>query len=219
MSEFYDLLDEYLGDDDAIDDIRVVVRRLWFYDFAGYPTRLWEGKGTLYTSDGNEWLGTINAANDNLHKTPALQDGRDGSSGSYKLGLTVIGTTDETAFDLYESLKQDQSLVTGRKVTCYLAIFKFDEALRPSTPIVFFKELIMSSPQFSEKLETGGDMTVRRKYEVTVTARDNNFGRAATPKRTYADTIQKQRAKELGVAVDRGAEFLALLANRTYQIP
>ena len=31
--------------------------------------------------------------------------------------------------------------------------------------------------------------------------------------------MQKRRAQQLGVSVDRGAEYLALLANRTYQVP
>ncbi len=36
MSTFDELLEEYLGQDDVLSDIRVVVRRLWFYDFIGY---------------------------------------------------------------------------------------------------------------------------------------------------------------------------------------
>lgn len=219
MSEFYELLEEYLGDADAITDIRTVVRRLWFYDFDGYPLRVWQGKATLFTEDGNEWLGTIDASNTDHHTTPAIQDGRDGSSATYNLTMNLIDVPGQTAGEAYEALKADQWRVSKRKVTCYLAIFKENEALRPETPIVFFKELIMMSPKFSEKLENDGAGRLVRKYTVNVAAKDANFGRSNVPNGTYSDAIQKQRAKELGVPVDRGSEFLALLANRTYQIP
>lgn len=56
-------------------------------------------------------------------------------------------------------------------------------------------------------------------YTVSITAKDSNHGRSETPDRTYADTMQKRRAIELGVSVDRGAEYLVTLANRTYQVP
>jgi len=219
VSEFYDLLDEYLGDDDAISDIRVVVRRLWFYDIVDNPTRLWQGKGRLFTTDGNEWLGTIDANNTDHHQAPALQDGRDGTSASYELSISIPDLPGAPARTLYEELKAEQSLISRRNVTCYLALFKEGEALRPTTPIVFYKQLIMMAPKFSETLEPDTHGQLMRKYSVTVTAKDANFGRSNTPNGTYADTIQKQRAKELGVSLDRGAEFLAGLANRTYQIP
>lgn len=224
MSEFYELLDEYLGDDDALSDIRVVVRRLWFYDFDGYPIRLWQGKGKLHTvgpgeGEFNEWLGSIDGSNVDHHDTPAIQDGRDGSSASYEMSLALIDIPGQSAREAYEALKADQRRVGRRTVTCYLAAFKEGEALRPTTPIVFFKELTMMTPKFSELLEMDSDGRMVRKYKVTVLAKDANFGRSNVPNGTYADSIQKQRAKELGVEVDRGSEYLALLANRTYQIP
>ena len=58
-----------------------------------------------------------------------------------------------------------------------------------------------------------------RSYSLSITAKDNNHGRSETPDRTYADTMQKRRAAQLGVSIDRGSEYLALLANRTYQVP
>lgn len=224
MTSFYDLLDEYLGDADAISDIRVVVRRLWFYDFAGYPLRIWQGKGRLFTtgpgSSGEQsWLGSIDPANNDHHETPAIQDGRDGSSAQYQMSMRLVDIPGQTAFQAYEALKAEQWRVSKRQVTCYLAIFKEGEALRPTTPIVFFKELTMIAPKFSELLEMDGEGRLVRKYKVTVTAKDANFGRSNIPNGTYADAIQKQRAKELGVPLDRGSEFLGLLANRTYQIP
>lgn len=219
MTDFYSLIDEYLGDSDAISDIRVTVRRLWFYDFTGFPIRVWQGKGRLFTEDGNEWLGTIDANNRDIHETPSIQDGRDGSSASYSLGLTIPDIPGESAFQLYDALKADQWRIAKQTVTCYLAVFMEGEALRPTTPAVFFRELVMMSPKFSESLTTDSNGAVIRQYKITIAAKDNNFGRSNVPNGTYADTIQKQRAKELGVSVDKGSEYLALLANRTYQIP
>lgn len=222
MTDFYTVIDEYLGDIDDINDIsdiRVVVRKLWFYDFDGFPTRLWQGKGRLFTQDGNEWLGTIDANNFDYHSTPPIQDGRDGSSATYNLGLTIPDIPGENAGVLYESLKSEQWRAVKRNVTCYLAVFKDGEGLRIDTPVSFFKQLTMMNIKCSEKLEPGGNGGTVRRYRLSVTAKDANFGRSNVPNGTYADTIQKFRAKEHGVALDRGSEFLASLANRTFQIP
>lgn len=215
---FYDLLDEYIGDGDAITDVRACVRKCWFYDFDTYPIRFWDGKGKLFTTDGNEWYGSIDADDNNHIKAPSIQDGRDGSSATYNFTLTIPDLPDQSALELYESLKADRDLVRGRNLTCYLAIFNENEGLRPQTPIVFFKQLVMLPPLFSEVLVPNTAGTLIRRYTVTVPAKDGNIGRANIPRGTYADTIQKQRAKELGVTLDRGAEFLASLANRTYVI-
>lgn len=218
MTDFHTLLDEYVGAADSIADISATVRRLWFYDFEGYPLRLWQGKGKLYTQDGNEWLGTIDANNNDHHATPAIQDGRDGSSASYEMSLTIPSIPGQSDFELYNALKAEQGLVAKRKLTSYLAIFKVDEALRPETPIVFYKELTMFSPKFSEKTEFDGGM-VKRIYKVSIIAKDDNYGRSSIPNGTYTDTVQKRRAEELGVTGDRGCEYVATLANRTVQIP
>lgn len=221
MSEFDDLLEEYLGDADALSDQIVVVRRLWFYDFDGYPTRMWQGKGRLFTSDGNEWLGTVNNFDQDIHVTPRLQDGRNGSSAAYQFSMTLPDIPGETAGELYEALKADQNLVFGRNLTCYLAVFKPGEALRPTTPIKFFKQLVMQTPKFSESLSPDSNGTLVRSYKVSLTARDSNFGRASKPNRTYNDTTQREYARQLGAGTpaDKGCEFIAALANRTYQIP
>ena len=220
MSEFYDLLEEYLGDDDAISDIRIVVRRLWEYDFLDEPVRLWQGQGKLFTSDGNEWLGSITAGGQDIHKAPAIQDGRDGSSATYNFSMTIPDIPGEKPQELYEALKADQFRVFGRTLTCYLAIFKESEALRPSTPAIFFKQLIMQSPKFSEKLTQTAGGVMLRSYVISVAAKDSNSGRSRIPNRTYSDANQKEYARQLGSSVvDRGAEFLGTLANRTYQVP
>jgi hypothetical protein len=77
----------------------------------------------------------------------------------------------------------------------------------------------MFSPKFSETIDRAPSGAVVKTYTMAITAKDNNHGRSETPDRTYADTMQKRRAAQLGVPTDRGAEFLALLANRTYQVP
>lgn len=218
---FDELLEEYLGNHDVMSDIRVVVRRLWFYDFLGYPTRMWQGQGRLFTEDGAEWLGTVNSDGIDIHKTPRLQDGRDGSSASYQFSMTIPDLPDENAGDLYRALKAEQNRVIGRSLICYLAIFKDGEALRPTTPIKFFKHLTMMTPRFKEGQPTFDQNGVLvRSYQVTVPAKDANFGRASLPNRTYNDTVQREYARQLGVTTpDQGLEYVAALANRTYQIP
>ena len=219
MSAFDDLLNEYLGDADDITDQRVVVRRLYLYDFIGFPTRMWQGKGRLFSEDGGEWLGTINDINQDIHRVPVLQDGRDGSSARYQFTMTIPDLPDEPAGELYNALKEDQWRVAMQPLTIYLAIFKWDEALRPTTPIKFLKQLTMQSAAFNEKVTMDGDGRVIRTYEVTIIARDGNFGRASTPNRTYNDTVQREYARQIGVVgTDRGCEYIAGLANRTYQI-
>lgn len=219
MSEFYDLIDEYLGEADALTDITLTVRRAWFYDFDGFPLRLWQGMGKLFTSDGNEWLGSIHPGGADLHETQPIQDGRDGSSATYTFGLTIPDLPNQTALQLYNELKEQQGIAAGRSLTCYLVLFRENEGLRPNTPISFFKELTMFAPKFSEAITRDESGSIHKIYRASIVAKDANFGRASVPNGTYADTIQKRRAAELGVDLDRGAEFLALLANRTYQIP
>jgi hypothetical protein len=215
MSAFNDLLNEYLGQGDALTDIRVIVRRLYFYDFRDDPIRLWQGQGKLFTNDGKEWLGSISGAGVDIHKTPSIQDGRDGSSASYTFSLQIPDLPGQNAMSLYEELKADQNKVSGRTITCYLAIFKEGEALRPVTPIRFFKQLVMRAPKFSEKITQDGNGTLVRSY----TVKDGNAGRSNVPNRSYSDAHQKEHARQLGQNVDRGCEFLGLLANRTYQVP
>lgn len=219
MSDFYTLLDEYIGVSSDVSDIRVTVRRCWFYDFDGYPVRIWQGQGKLHTSDGQEWLGSIDANGVDHHKTPAIADGRDGTSASYVFTLLINDYPGQTAGEMYEALKAEQWRVSGRSMVCYMVLFEENEGLRPATPITFFKDLTMVSPKFSEKIELiEGGLMVRR-YSASVVGKDGNFGRSNVPGGSYADTIQKARAKEQGVALDRGCEFLAKLANRTYQLP
>lgn len=219
MSEFSDLLDELMGGGDALDDIRIIVRRLFFYDFNGYPLRIWQGQGKLHTSDGYEWLGTIDANGNDLHKFPAIQDGRDGTSATYNATLNLIDTPGQTAMQAYDALKAEQWRVNKRKLTVYMAIFQLNEGLRPATPIAFLKELTMFSPKFSEKIAMDSAGRIMKSYSISVNSKDGNYGRSNVPGNTYSDTVQKEYASSLGVPYDRGCEFVAGLANRTYQIP
>lgn len=221
MSAFYDQIDEILGAADALTDIVAMVRKCWFYDFLGEPVRLWDGQGNFIDSEGHEWLGTIDANGGNLHRTPSLQDGRDGTSASYNFSFNIPsmpGHEDEV-LALYNGLKSEQSKVFGRRLICYLVLFIQGEGMRPGTPISFYKEMTMFSPKFSEQIDRSSSGAIIKTYTCSITAKDNNHGRSETPDRNYADTMQKRRANQLGVSVDRGAEYLALLANRTYQVP
>lgn len=221
MSAFYDQIDEILGEATDTSDIVASVRKCWHYDFTDDPVRLWDGQGNFIDSDGNEWLGTVDANGGNLHKTPSLQDGRDGTSASYNFSFnipTIPGQEDEV-LALYNGLKSEQAKVFGRTLTCYLVLFTEGEGMRPGTPLSFYKQLTMFSPKFAEKIGRGTAGTVVKTYTCSITAKDDNHGRSETPDRTYADTMQKRRAQQLGVSVDRGCEYLALLANRTYQVP
>ncbi|MEC3912197.1 hypothetical protein U5A82_17460 [Sphingobium sp. CR2-8] len=216
MSAFYDQIDEALGDSDSLADIVCTVRKCWLFDFKDDPIRFWDGQGNFVDADGHEWIGTIDGNGTNHHKTPALQDGRDGTSASYTFSMTLPG---DDGLALYEELKADQSKVFGRSLTCYLVMFVEGEGLRPNTPISFYKEMTMFSPKFSERISRNSAGTVVKTYTASIVAKDDNHGRSETPDRTYADTMQKRRAAQLGAPLDRGSEYLALLANRTYQVP
>lgn len=212
MSAFTDLLEEYLGADGDAGDIRAVVRRCWLYDFNGTPVRLWQGQGVLITTGGVRWLGTIDANGTDRHEVPGLADGRDGASVELRFSLPYIDAA------TYASLKADSGMVAGGTITCYLALFQPGEGLRIETPIDFFARYTMRSPIFEESVAfTGSRMT--RTYRATVLATNGNSGLSRSPGGSYSDTCQKQRAAMLGVALDRGCEFVAGLANASLQLP
>lgn len=214
MSEFTDRLDAAYGGGQDISDIRVVVRRCWLFDFLGYPVRAWQGQGKLFAG-GEEWLGYMTYDGQPIITTPRIADGRDGTAPTYEFGMTLVDMPGMPALEAYEALKSDQTRVVGRSVICYLALIEVGEGLRPNTPLEFFKELTMQSTRFEEKLEWDGTSMVKR-YTVTLLTKDGNVGRSAVPGGTYTDTVQKERARQLGAGLDRGCEFVAALADRTY---
>jgi hypothetical protein len=214
LSAFADKLTEYLGGADDVFDIRAVVRRCWFYDIIGYPTRLWSGQGRMFAEDGNTYLGTVDAAGVDRHSVPSLTDGRDGTSPENQFSF---GYSSEA---MHAALKADAFRVRGRTITCYLAIFEVSEGLRPATPLEYLASFEMQSPFFEEVL--GMDAKTGRlvkNYKATVIATGPNAGRSRAPRGTYTSTSQRERARLLGVENDAGCDFVAGLANRTYLVP
>lgn len=213
MSAFTDRLEELLGEAGDVTDIRVTVRRCWLFDFEGYPTRIWQGQGKLYSADGAEWLGSQDGHGGDYLRVPRLSDGRDGSSPSYTFSLGYLDAA------TYTALKADRWRVAGREMTCYLALFEPGEGLRPATPLDFFARYTLQSPQFEESLGEGPGGVLVKRYRISVIAKDANAGRSRAPGRTYTYTGQKEYALRLGVADDLGGAFVAGLANKTYVIP
>jgi hypothetical protein len=205
VSDFTDELNAAIGSAEDSFDIRAVVRRCWFYDFDGFPLRIWQGQGRLFTSDGNEWRGTIDADGN---------DSRDGTSPEYTFSIGYVDAA------MHAALKADAWRVHGRMLTSYIAIFRINEGLRPQTPIDFFASFEMQSPIFEEVLARD-DRTGRmvRRYKASVIARDDNSGRSRAPGGTYTSTSQRERARLLGVTVDKGCDFVAAFANKTYLVP
>lgn len=213
MSAFTDLLEDYLGTASDTGDVRAIVRRCFAFDFVTTTVRMWRGQGKLFTTGGVEWFGTVDANGVDHLQVPSLDDGRDGTSKRYEFALPYIDAA------TYAALKASQDEVAGRLITGYHAIFRPGEGLRPETPIDFFGHYTMQSPVFEERLSSPDGATFVKTYKVSVIAKNGNSGRSRAGGGTYSDTGQKARAALLGVSLDRGCEFVATLANRTFQIP
>ena len=205
-------------------DIKATVRRCFFYDFDGYPTRLWDGQGVLTTATGvgaaitgyrtiasNQWLGTINAAGENMHTVPAVTDPRDGSSPRYSFSMPFI---DE---ETYEALKASQDLAKDREVVCYYALFHNGEGLLPQTELKFAWRMIMRGVIFKEGVSLNGGKLVKT-FSASVLARSIEYGRSRVPSGVMTDAAQRQRASLLGLASDSGCSFVAKNHNRTYTV-
>lgn len=213
MSAFEDKLNEYLSEATDPTDLRIMVRRFWKYDFLAGAVRVWDGMGKAYSEDGQEWLGTVSPEGMNFHQTPKISDGRDLASPRYQFSLGYIDST------TYNALKASQDQVAGRTITCYLGIFEEGEGLRPQTALDYFDQFTMQSAIFEEKLTMGESGALQKQYVASVVAVNANAGRSRAPGGTYTDTSQKNRASILGVDGDRGCEFVAGLANKTFIIP
>lgn len=211
----------HLGDATDAWDIRATVRRCFFYDFDGYPTRLWDGQGVLTTTTSvgaalgqiaaNEWLGTITAEGQNLHSAPEISDDRDGTAPVYDFGLPHV---DRATFD---ALKADQDLVKGRTLTIYDVIIPAGEGLLPQTAIRFNSKLTMQGADFSESFQEGAPGEYVRVYSASVSCRSGEAGRSRTPRGTYTDTCQRDRAALLGISDDTGCIFVAKNSQRTFR--
>ncbi|OWU83804.1 hypothetical protein ATO6_15335 [Oceanicola sp. 22II-s10i] len=213
-----------LGGASDVADIDIMLRRAYFYDFDGYPTRLWDGVGILNTATGvgddltlsdgtviasNEWIGTISADGTNLHQRPPLADPREGTSPRYEFGIPYLDAP------TFAALQADQSKVRGRDLTVYRVIFSRGEGLRPATSIAFAARLEMMGTRFDRSLVVEGGTMVNR-HSATVLCRSLEYGRSRFPGGTYNDTTQQERARLLGLSSDSGCAFVARNANRTY---
>jgi hypothetical protein len=216
MSNFYEKLDKYYSSNAT--DIKVVVRQCWHFSFTDYEVRVWQGKGKLHTEDGNEWLGYIDNNGGRIINTPKILDGRDGTSPTYEFTMKLVDLPGTTAFEAYEKLKRFQNQVFGRPIVAWLALLEVGEGLRPNTPLEFYQELTMQSTRFNESLSIDNN-SLRKNYSITVIAKDGNFGRSSIPGGTYTSTVQKSRAAQFGVPIDKGCDFVLGLSDRTYQHP
>ena len=209
MSFETELLDQIGGASDAW-DIRAMVRRCWLFDFDGAPVRLWHGQGVL-TAGGYDWLGTIDPAGNDRMSAPAVKDGRDGASPQYRFTVPFI---DRATFD---GLRADQDNVRGRDLTCWHVIIGTHEGLRPGTALRFAYRLTMQRAEFSDGWQ-GGPANGVRNLSMSILARAGEVGRSKAPNGTWSDTVQRERARVLGVSEDDGCVFVASNANRTYRI-
>jgi hypothetical protein len=212
MSDFLDLIDEAVGTAADRHDIRLPIVPCFEYGFISGPIRIFRGQGKLFSQDGRTWLGSIDSRGIDHHQTPALRDGRDGSSERLEFGLPFL---DKTTYDAIRTLEES---VAGRMITVYLAAVLASEGLRPTTALEFLGRYTMQSPTFSDGYALA-DGIWQRQYKITVVAKNANAGRSRAPRGTYSDTSQQERAAQLGVAADHGCGFVAALANKTISFP
>lgn len=199
-----------LGTADDAWDIRAVVRRCWFFDFDGFPLRVWHGTGVLHAG-GQDWLGTIDADGVNRLTVPAVQDARDGASPRYSFGVPHIDAA------TWSALKDDQDLARNRPVTCYHVICLPGEGMRPGTALRFSYRLKMRGVEFSDVIE-GEPGAEAKVYTAGVICRSLETGRSRVPAGTLTDTAQRERARIAGVASDSFCAFVARNARRTLTI-
>lgn len=223
---FESVLLSYLGGADDAWDIRVAVRRCFFFDFEGAPARLWDGVGRLTTTTAvgdpltlasgdvipaTDWLGTRDGKGRNALSAPEIADDRDGKAPVHKFQLRSVGK------EIFDALKADQDKVRGRKLTIYDVIVPQGEGLLPQTEIRFNTRLTMQGADFSESLQAGDGGEHVRVYSASVSCRSGEAGRSRTPRGTYTDTCQRDRAALLGISDDTGCVFVAKNSQRTFR--
>lgn len=207
MSSFAELIDQAVTGDG---DIVAAVRRAYFYDFDGYPTRLWNGIGVL-VAGGQEWIGTLGPDGTDYHVVPDVTDPRDGSNPEYQFGLPYI---DRVTFD---NLRADKALARGRTLTCFRAIILPGEGLRPATALRFAWSMVMTDTRFGKRRDgTPGESA--EVYSASVIARSSELGRSRRPGGTYTYTAQQERARLLGAEPDSFCVFVASNSVRTLTI-
>jgi hypothetical protein len=219
MTDFNAALLALIGDATDAWDIKAVVRRCFFFDFDGYPVRLWAGQGTMTSTANvgaawggnaaNEWLGTIDAQGQDHLIAPPVTDDRDGTAPLYEFTLPWLDA------NTYAAIKADQALARGRDLICYRALFAAGEGLRPQTPIQFAWKMEMRGTRFTDAMDLDGQGQTTRARSATVIARSLEYGRSRVPSGTYCDTAQNERARLLGLDSDSGCSFVAANATRT----
>lgn len=187
-------------------DIKAITRRCYFYDFDGYPVRLWEGQGVLYAG-GYEWIGTFDALGRNHHIAPSVRDSRDGTSPRYEFTVPYLDAT------TYAALAASQDLARGRDLICYNVLCLAGEGLRPTTDLRFNYRLAMRGVRFSKRMESDPQRLV---YSASVVAKSLEYGRSRVPAGTMTDTAQRERARQLGVTEDSGCSMVAKNSRRTF---
>ncbi len=189
----------------------IMTRRAWFFDFLGYPFRIWEGNGKCFAA-GQEWQGAIKGEQ-NYFQAPRLSDGRSGESPLYEFRLGYI--TKEG----YDLLKNDDTVVKDRLIYWYRFYFKAGEYLRPLTAPLLVTTVMMKSRSFKEtKVFDPASESIVSNYSVGVRARDGNEGQSEAPYAFVTDTDQNARSAALGVSPDRYARFVPLQINRTIAV-
>ncbi|MEB3419886.1 hypothetical protein ACFSDD_10940 [Salipiger marinus] len=225
MSFESELLAHLGGADDAW-DIQATVRRCFFFDFDGAPTRLWDGVGLLTTTTGvgdpldmggrvlaaNEWLGTRDGFGLNAMSAPEIRDDRDGVAPDYVFGIPKMDR------DTFDALKADQTKVKGRQLVIYDVIIPEGEGLLPQQPIRFNARLTMRGADFREMARPGDGGEIIMTYAASVTCRSGEAGRSRYPGGTYTDTSQRDRARLLGLESDSGCVFVAKNSQRTFRV-
>jgi hypothetical protein len=209
-------------------DISASVRTCYFYDFDGYPTRIWDGQGVLTTTTSHggtftgtdvtlapdEWLGTVTASGGNLHQSPELRDPRDSNSPEYTFGMLIFNK------DMRDSIKADTSLAEGRSLSIYDAIMLSGEGLRPQTAIQLYTKLTIQSIRFlDEPIQTQDGSNPSIIYRAQAICRDAGKERSRAGMGTYTDVSQRERARLLGLPSDSGCSYVSANARRVIQFP
>jgi hypothetical protein len=214
VSAFETALNAAVGNSADAGDIRAALAFLYEYAFITGPVRLWRGQGLLTTSDGRQWLGTVDGNGNDFHQVPPLGDGRDGSAQQLEFGFPYLDAA------TFRALKANPEAVSGCAITCLVAIVLDGEGLNPRIAPDYVAGYVMQSATFSHK--PGFDPasgTTSVSYSIRINAKDRNAGVSQATGGTYTDTWQQKKAQLLGVDPDYGCGFVVQLANETIQFP
>lgn len=206
MSAFYDALDAYLAATPKSD------RQMWaadaiYMDIEGAaPWRMAGVEGTAITPDGERWAGWIVDGEAKL-APPRISDIRDGTAPLYEF---MVGYIDA---ETYYRLRDDKDRVKDRLLIVYTLFFP-TKALRTTIPPGDPWRLRMKSTRFVEKIDRDSDGGYRRRYIVSVLAKNINDGRSRAHFGTLSDTGQRARSEQLyGIENDAYGQFVPKYAG------